>query len=314
VIEAKTAEIERAAWAEIDRVQELGGAVAAVESGYMKHALVESNTRRVREIESGERVVIGVNLFTESEPSPLAQGQESVLTIDEAAECDQLERLRAHRAGRNRSDVASALQNLSDVVANGGNLMPASIRCARAGVTTGEWTDALRAKFGEYRAPTGIESPVTQHVDDAALETLRRRVDEVSKALGRRLKLLVGKPGLDGHSSGAEQIAVHARDAGLEVVYEGIRLTPESIAASAEQEGVHLIGLSILSGSHLAVIPEVLHAVHVPVIVGGIIPEADAERLRALGVAAVYTPRDYDVFRVVGEMVEIAARAHGVEG
>ena len=316
VMERKTAELEAAAWREIERVQELGGAVAAVESGYMKHALVESNTQRVREIESGERVVVGVNRFTEGEASPLVEGlSESVLSVDDSAACDQLTRLRAHRAARSRAEVEAALRDLGDVVANGGNVMPPSIRCARAGVTTGEWTDALRELFGVYRAPTGIESPVSTHpADDDSLDELRRRVDAVSAALGRRLKLLVGKPGLDGHSSGAEQIAVHARDAGLEVVYEGIRLTPAEIVASAEQEGVHLVGLSILSGSHLAVIPEVVRAVHVPVIVGGIIPDADAERLRGLGVAAVYTPRDYDVFRVVGEMVEIAARAHGIDG
>ena len=185
------------------------------------------------------------------------------------------------------------------------------MRCAHAGVTTGEWSDALRAVFGEYRAPTGVDAAVAPRGDAAQLAAIRARVDEVSKKLGRRLKLLVGKPGLDGHSSGAEQIAIFARDAGMEVVYEGIRLTPDEIVNAALQEGVHLIGLSILSGSHLALAPEIARRARIPVIVGGIIPEEDAEKLRAEGVAAVYTPRDYDVLRVLREMVEIAAAAHG---
>jgi (2R)-ethylmalonyl-CoA mutase len=314
VIEAKTREIEEAAWKEIRAIEEQGGAVAAVESGYLKRALVESNTRRVREIETGERRVVGVNCFTESEPSPLVAGlgSESVLTVDESAARGQIERLRAHRSRRNADEVAAALRNLRDVVAGGGNALPPSIRCAHAGVTTGEWADALRGLFGEYRAPTGIDVATGLDRGRGDLAALRKRVADVSERLGRRLKLLVGKPGLDGHSSGAEQIAVHARDAGLEVVYEGIRQTPAEIARAAHQEGVHLVGLSVLSGSHLSVVPEVVRAVEVPVVVGGIVPDDDAGRLRRLGVAAVYTPRDYDVLRIVGEMVEIAARAHGV--
>jgi (2R)-ethylmalonyl-CoA mutase len=314
VIEAKTREIEDAAWKEIAAIEEQGGAVAAVESGYMKRALVESNTRRVREIETGERRVVGVNCFTETEPSPLVtgQGSTSVLTVDESAARGQIERLRAHRRRRDEREVAASLRNLRDVVASGGNALPPSIRCAHAGVTTGEWADALRALFGEYRAPTGIDVATGFDASSGELAALRKRVGDVSERLGRRLKLLVGKPGLDGHSSGAEQIAVHARDAGFEVVYEGIRQTPAAIARAAHQEGVHLVGLSVLSGSHLSVVPDVLGAVEVPVVVGGIVPEDDAERLRALGVAAVYTPRDYDVLRIVAEMVEIAARAHGV--
>jgi (2R)-ethylmalonyl-CoA mutase len=313
VIERKVSEIEDAARAEIDRVLEMGGAVAAVESGYMKRALVESNTARVRAIESGSRKVVGVNDFVEGEPSPLvADVEASILSVDASAGREQVQRLAAHRAGRNDAEVEAALANLRDVVANGGNAMPPSIRCAHAGVTTGEWADALRTLFGEYRAPTGVEGALERTRGNGSLEKLRNRVDEVSERLGRRMKVLLGKPGLDGHSSGAEQIAVHARDAGLEVVYEGIRLTPDEIANSAEQEGVHAVGLSILSGSHLTLVPRVLERVRVPVIVGGIIPPADAERLVAQGAAAVYTPSDYDVQRVIGELVEIAAQAHGV--
>jgi (2R)-ethylmalonyl-CoA mutase len=312
VVERKTREIEKAAWAEVEKILELGGAVEAVESGYMKRALVESNTARVRAIEAGERTVIGVNRFEESEPSPLVKDLgASILAIDESVERDQIERLQAHRSTRSEDDVRAALRELEAAVRDGKNLMPASVRCAHAGVTTGEWGDTLRSVFGEYRAPTGVDAPIRLG-DTAEVVELRRRVEEVSEKLGRRLKVLVGKPGLDGHSSGAEQIAIHARDAGLEVVYEGIRLTPEQIVRSAEQEGVHMIGLSILSGSHLALVPQVVERVEVPVVLGGIIPPDDADEMRKKGVAAVYTPRDYDVSRIIGEMVEIAARAHGV--
>ena len=312
VVERKTREIEERAWAEVERILEMGGAVAAIESGYMKRALVESNTARVRSIETGERVVIGVNRFQESEPSPLVNNLESsILSVDESAERAQVERLRAHRDRRNDPEVRAALEHLRDVVANGGNVMPPSIRCALAGVTTGEWTDTLRSLFGEYRAPTGVDAAAGPREPQRA-EAIRKRVDEVSGRLGRRLKILVGKPGLDGHSSGAEQIAIHARDAGIEVVYEGIRLTPDQIVRSAEQEGVHLVGLSILSGSHLTLVPQVAKRVRVPVVIGGIIPPLDAEKMQEEGVAAVYTPRDFDLFRIIGEMVDIAARAHGV--
>jgi (2R)-ethylmalonyl-CoA mutase len=312
VIEKKTAEIEAAAWAEIARIEAQGGAIAAVESGYMKRALVEANARRVAMIESGERVVVGVNRFERGEPSPLLQGASSILSVDESAGREQVERLRAHRTRRNKTEVETALRALRDALAAGANIMEPSVRCAHAGVTTGEWTDALRAVFGEYRAPTGVDAAAAPRSDAVQLAALRKRVDEVSGNLGRRLKLLVGKPGLDGHSSGAEQIAIFARDAGFEVVYQGIRMTTDEIVTAALQEGVHLIGLSILSGSHLALAPEIARRSRVPVIVGGIIPEEDAAKLRAEGVAAVYTPRDYDVLRVLREMVEIAAAAHGV--
>ena len=313
VIERKVGEIESAAWEEIERILDMGGAIPAVESGYMKRALVESNAARLAAIESGERIWVGVNSYQEAEPSPLTRdGGGGILVPDPQAEQAQIERLRAHRARRNAAEVKAALRALRDGVSNGDNVMPLSIHCAHVGVTTGEWADTLREIFGEYRAPTGVESPLQLRSGDATVAEVQRRVAEISKSLGRRLKALIGKPGLDGHSSGAEQIAIFARDSGLEVVYQGIRLTPDEIVSSAEQEGVHLIGLSILSGSHLELVPEIVRRVSVPVIVGGIIPDEHAEKLRAQGVAAVYTPRDYDVHRVIREMVEIAARAHGV--
>ena len=309
VIEARTGALEEQIWAELEKVLAHGGALRAIESGYMKRALVEANAKRVAAIDSCERILVGVNAFTETEPSPLSEG-EQILAVDAEAERRQIERLRAHRASRDMAEVRTALRALEDAIKHGENVMPASIRCAHAGVTTGEWADTLRLVFGEYRAPTGLDTPVALRSDQ--LETTRARVEEVSGKLGRRLKLLIGKPGLDGHSSGAEQIALFAREAGWEVVYEGIRLTPEQLLDSARQEGVHLIGLSVLSGSHLALVPQIVEAAGVPVVLGGIIPEADAERLRAQGVAGVYTPKDYDVHRIVREMVEIAARAHGL--
>ena len=279
----------------------------------MKRALVESNAARLSALESGERIQVGVNRFQETEPSPLAEGADDrILVPDPEAEQAQVERLRAHRERRDAEEVQAALTTLRDALAAGVNVMPASIRCAHAGVTTGEWTDTLRAAFGEYRAPTGVEMRGVLRSDDEAVAAVRRRVDRLSEQLGRRLKVLIGKPGLDGHSSGAEQIAILARDAGFEVVYEGIRLTPDAIVSSAQQEGVHLIGLSILSGSHRQLVPEIVKRVRVPVVVGGIIPDADAAALLAEGVAAVYTPRDFDVRRIVREMVEIAARGQNL--
>jgi len=317
VIERKTQELMDEARAELQKILDMGGAVAAVESAYMKQRLVDSNTRRVRRIESGEQILVGVNSFQESEPSPLTAGgsSESILAVDESAERDQIERLLAFRKQRNDADVASALRNLHDVATSGGNTMPPSIRAAKAGVTTGEWTDTLRKIFGEYRAPTGI---VIREVDNASAEILevQKRVDLVSKKLGRRLKLLVGKPGLDGHSNGAEQIAVRARDVGMEVVYEGIRLTPADIVGSAHDEGVHVIGLSILSGSHVVLVMDVIEGLreigldHLPLIVGGIIPEDDAIKLRNAGVSHIYTPRDYDLTRIMSEIVDTVSESH----
>jgi (2R)-ethylmalonyl-CoA mutase len=313
VIEGQTAALKEEALAELAKVLEMGGVVAAIDNAYMKQRLVESHTARVRAIESGDLTVVGVNDFTETESSPLtAAGSESILVVDDSAEREQIERLEAFRAKRNDADVSAALTNLRDVVSNGGNVVPPSIQAAHAGVTTGEWADTLRELFGEYRAPTGVSAARAGSVSDAA-ERVRDRVDAVSKQLGRRIKLLVGKPGLDGHSNGAEQIAVAARDVGMEVVYEGIRLTPEEIVASARDEGVHVIGLSLLSGSHGVLVVDVLKRLadvglgDVPVIVGGIIPDADADELRGAGVQRVYTPKDFDLTRIMGEIVELAA-------
>ena len=315
VIEARTAELKEQAQAETQKVLDMGGVVTAVENAYMKQRLVESNTDRVRAIESGETQVVGVNAFTESEPSPLtAAGASSILKVDDAAEHEQIERLNAFRARRNETDAKAALQGLKDALTNGDNVMPPSIRAAHAGVTTGEWADALRELFGEYRAPTGVVVSEPS-VATEATQAVRDRVKVVSAELGRPIKMLVGKPGLDGHSNGAEQIAVKARDLGLEVVYDGIRLAPNEIVASARDEGVHVIGLSILSGSHRVLVLDVLEGLKqqgltIPVIVGGIIPEDDAKALEDAGVARVYTPKDFDMTRVIGELVEVVAEKH----
>ena len=312
VVEARTRELREEARAELDRVLEMGGAVAAVENAWMKQRLVESQTRRSRAIERGELVVVGVNRFTEAEPSPLVGSEQAILRVDERAEHEQVEKLAAFRARRSRKEVEAALRNLRDVVAHGGNAVPPSIRAAHAGVTTGEWADVLRDLYGEYRAPTGV-GVRSDAQPDSKSAGLRARVHELSERLGRPLKILVGKPGLDGHSNGAEQIAVRARDAGMEVVYEGIRLTPEQIVRSARDEGVHLIGLSILSGSHGVLVLDVLERLrkarleNLPLVVGGIIPEEDALALRRAGVRRVYTPKDYDLTRIMGEIVDVVA-------
>jgi (2R)-ethylmalonyl-CoA mutase len=314
VVESRTGELLEEARAELHKVLELGGAVAAVENAYMKRRLVESHTARVKAIEAGELPVIGVNCYTEAEPSLLLEGSQSILKVDDAAERAQIERLEAFRKRRNAADAEAALRGLSDAVKSGANVMPASIRCAEAGVTTGEWADALRDVFGEYRAPTGVANRATAEVGESA-ERVRERVRSVSESLGRPLKILVGKPGLDGHSNGAEQIAVKARDVGMEVVYEGIRLTPQEIAQSARDEGVHVIGLSILSGSHGVLVIDTLEQLRaqglgdVPVVVGGIIPDEDADLLRRAGVRRVYTPKDYDLVRIMGEVVDVVAES-----
>ncbi|MCH8999991.1 MAG: cobalamin B12-binding domain-containing protein [Proteobacteria bacterium] len=318
VIEAKVAELATEARAELATIEALGGAVAAIESAYMKERLVESNTQRLAAIEAGERTVVGVNAYTESEPSPLTAGAGGgYLTVGEGAEADQLARLQAWREGRDSAAAEAALAALTRAAADGSNVMEPSIACAHAGVTTGEWAAALGEIFGAYRAPTGVAAAAGPRNDVHGLDKLRARVEAVSKALGRRPKLLVAKPGLDGHSSGAEQIAVRARDAGLEVVYQGIRLTPEQIVAAAREEDVHLVGLSVLSGSHLALVTDMLARMKaaglggVPVVVGGIIPPEDAETLKKAGVAAVYTPKDYDLTATLTDLVEIVAKAAG---
>ena len=297
---------------------EMGGVISALD--YIKEQLVASHTERVRRINSNEQTVVGVNKFTETAQSPLYTGDSSaILKVDEAAEQDQIERLNAFRATRNQAEVDAALAGLRDAATAGENIMPASIRCAHAGVTTGEWSETLRTMFGEFRAPTGVAGAtaarqVAGPVADQ-MTAVRDRVRHAAAVLGRPLKVLVGKPGLDGHSNGAEQVAVWCRDAGMEVVYEGIRLTPAQIIESARDEGVHLIGLSILSGSHLRLVPEILDGLKaeglegVPVIVGGIIPEDDAESLRQAGVARVYTPKDFQMVRILSDMVDVAEAA-----
>jgi (2R)-ethylmalonyl-CoA mutase len=311
VMDGLVAELLEGARAEMAIVEEHGGAVQAVD--YMKAALVDSHRERLRRIESGELVIVGVNRYTESEPSPLLAGADGgILTVDPEGEAQQREALARWREERDQVAVDAALAQLREVAAGDANVMEATIAAARAGATTGEWAGALRDAFGEFRAPTGVGEAAAAPGDSEALDELREEVDRVSDALGRRLKILVGKPGLDGHSNGAEQIAVRARDVGMDVVYEGIRLTPSQIAASALQEGVHVVGLSILSGSHRELIPAVMDAlrergVEVLVVVGGIIPEGDVEPLRAAGVAAVYTPKDFDLTRIMRDVVALVA-------
>jgi (2R)-ethylmalonyl-CoA mutase len=314
VVAAKVEELKTAAREELARIEAMGGAVAAVESSYMKQRLVESNARRLAAIESGEQIVVGVNKFTESAPSPLVAGSDGgFLKVDDKAEHEQIAQLQAWRADRDAVAVQQALVRLEADARAGTNIMEASIAAAHAGVTTGEWGEILRRVFGEYRAPTGVGRAVTD-LSRADLDAVRRRVGEVSASLGRRIKMLVGKPGLDGHSNGAEQIAVRARDAGMEVVYEGIRLTPAQIANAALEEGVHVIGLSILSGSHVALVRDVMERLtklglrDVPVVVGGIIPPADAAQLIGFGVARVYTPKNYDVTAIMADIVELVER------
>ena len=320
VIGCKEKLLEDAAQAELERILEMGGAVEALENGYLKRCLVESNARRIREIETGRRVVVGVNRFEEGEPSPLTAGLDaSFLTVDEAVENEQIAILRAFRSRRDASRVAGALDHLHRTLSSGGELMAASIACAEAGVTTGEWSDALRSVYGEYRAPTGVGGVAVGAGAGEDMRAVIQRVRQVSDRLGRNLKLLIGKPGLDGHSNGAEQIAVKARDAGMEVVYEGIRLTPEQIAESALQEGVHVVGLSILSGSHLKLVPEVIRGLEerglktLPVVLGGIIPESDLTKMPQASIKRVFAPRDYHLNRIMHEIVDVVAAANGID-
>ncbi|HEX6756770.1 MAG TPA: protein meaA [Mycobacteriales bacterium] len=322
VVEAKVRSIMDGARAEIDRVQALGGAVAAVESGYMKTRLVASLAERRRRVESGEDVVVGVNRFTESEPSPLtADLDTAVETVDPAAEAAAVEAVRAWRAARDATAVAGALDALREAAKTPANLVEPSLRCARVGVTTGEWAGVLREVFGEYRAPTGVSGAAGgAGAGSEAIAAVRERVRATAFDLGRpRLRMLVGKPGLDGHSNGAEQIAVRARDVGFEVVYQGIRLTPGQIVAAAVQEDVDVVGLSVLSGSHREVVPEVVDGlreaglVDVPVVVGGIIPPADAAALTAGGVARVFTPKDFAITGIMSDIVDVLRTAHALD-
>jgi ethylmalonyl-CoA mutase len=321
VVEKKVADLVAKAQAEIDRVQEMGGAVAAVESGYMKGQLVSSHAARRGKVESGEEVVVGVNMFTTTEPNPLTADLEAAIqTVDPAVEAAAVERIAAWCAARDDDAVAAALAELRRVARTTDNLMPATLACARAGVTTGEWSWALREEFGEYRAPTGVSGVVGVGPLTGELETVRTAVAATNEELGAHLRMLVGKPGLDGHSNGAEQIAVRARDVGFEVVYQGIRLTPAQIVAAAVEEDVDVVGLSILSGSHLELVPMVLDGLReaglsdVPVVVGGIIPEADERTLLEWGVAAVFTPKDYDATTIMAKVLDEVRAAKGLEG
>jgi (2R)-ethylmalonyl-CoA mutase len=308
-IARKVETLKQEALAEMKRIEEMGGAVAAIEAAYMKQRLVESNLKRLANIETGEQMVVGVNAFTEGEPSPLSAGDGAILTVDASVEREQIERLNAWRTARDGAAVKKALAELATAAKENRNVMPASIACAQAGITTGEWTGTLREVFGEYRAPTGVARAAG--VSDTRLDTVRREVDAVSRRLGRRIKILVGKPGLDGHSNGAEQIAVRARDCGMEVVYEGIRLTPERIVNAALEESVHVVGLSILSGGHVSLVNDVLQGLReagigdVPVVVGGIIPPGDAEALIEAGVARVYTPKDFDLTQIMRDITAV---------
>ena len=317
VVERLVADLVREVGAEVDRVQAMGGAVAAVESGYLKSALVGSHAERRRRIEAGEDVVVGVNRFTTTADSPLlADLDTAIMTVDPAVEAAAVDAVRAWRADRDVDAVQRALDALRDAAKTDTNLMAPSLACARAGVTTGEWAGTLREVFGEYRAPTGVGAAVAHGEAGAEVAAVREAVRRTGEQLGGRLRLLVGKPGLDGHSNGAEQIAVRARDCGFEVVYQGIRLTAAQIVAAAVEEDVHVVGLSILSGSHLAAVPAVLDGLRaagvndVPVVVGGIIPEADAARLRARGVAQVYTPKDYALTAIMASLVDVVRAAH----
>ena len=313
VIEAKVNELKAAALMELEVIDAMGGAVAAVESGYMKAELVKSNSARIKAIEEGRETVVGVNAYQTSEPSPLSGSDGgSILTVPEHVEHEQVERLKAWRRARNAAAVTTALDDLRSAATEGRNIMEASVACAKAGVTTGEWGQTLRDVYGQYRAPTGVGTVVRLSGEDS--EAVRAQVEALSARLGVPVKFLVGKPGLDGHSNGAEQIAVRASEVGMEVIYEGIRLTPEEIVSAAIEQNVHVVGLSILSGSHVPLVREVMSRLReagldkVPVVVGGIIPEDDARILKQMGVARVYTPKDFRITGMMGEIVALVER------
>ena len=324
VVEAQTQRLVDSAWAEVQEVLKRGGAVDAVESGYIKQKLVESNAARLRAIENGDQVVVGVNKYIEGAPSPLTENlDDAILTVDPEVDKSQREALGRWKLERDNAAAENALAELRRVANAGENMMTASIAAAHAGVTTGEWANTLREVWGEYRAPTGVAGATLKTSGSGAsaevVKRLRGRLNDLEVRMGRRAKLLVGKPGLDGHSNGAEQIAIKARDVGFDVVYEGIRVSPEQIVASALEEGVHLIGLSILSGSHLALVPEVAERLrtaglgNVPLVVGGIIPDADAERLRQDGIAAVYTPKDFELDNIMNDLIDLVDRQYAAE-
>ncbi len=320
VIMRKEKEFEEEAEAEMRKIRDMGGIITGLESGYMKQQLVESNTGKLRQIESGERTVVGVNKFVDSEPSPLTSGTESSFyVVDDSVEAEQINILNDFRTRRDKDKVARALDNLCEGIRAGKNIVELSIESANAGITTGEWGRALRDIFGEYRAPTGVSFVASDMSTKGGSLKVNRRVKKLSDKLGRNLKILIGKPGLDGHSNGAEQIAIKARDVGMEVVYEGIRLTPEQIAESAMQEGVHVVGLSILSGSHAGLISEVMKNMEergigcVPVVLGGIIPRNDIPEMYKAGVKKVYTPVDFDLNKIMMEITDVVAEANHID-
>ena len=306
-IDRKVNALKEGARAELAQIDGMGGAVKAI--AYMKGRLVESNAARIASIENGTTTVVGVNKWQAGEPSPLTAGDDAIMVADPKAEADQLARLAAWKISRDNAAVKTALIALGEAAKDGTNIMIPSIACARAGATTGEWANVIRSAFGQYRAPTGVSKNPSNRTE--GLDELREQVDLVSHALGRRLKFLVGKPGLDGHSNGAEQIAARARDCGMDIAYEGIRLTPDEIVAAAAADDAHVIGLSILSGSHIALIGDVINKLkeaglsHIPVIAGGIIPEDDAVKLREMGVAAVYTPKDFELNKIMGDIITL---------
>ncbi len=307
-IERKVAALKEGAMAELTLIDSMGGAVEAIE--YMKSRLVDSNATRIGKIETGEMTVVGVNAFQTGESSPLTAGEDAIMSIDPATEADQISRLETWRATRDPKATQLALDTLRKAAIEGSNIMPPSIAAAKAGVTTGEWGDVVRQAFGQYRGPTGVSVNLSNRTE--GLDEIREQVAAVSEKLGRKLKFLMGKPGLDGHSNGAEQIAARARDCGMEISYVGIRLTPDEIVAAAQEGQAHVIGLSILSGSHISLMQDLMDRFgeadlgHIPVVVGGIIPEDDADRLRAMGISRVYTPKDFELNRIMFDIVALA--------
>ena len=307
-VERKVASLKDGARAELALIDSMGGAVEAIE--YMKSRLVESNAARIGQIESGDMTVVGVNAYQSGEASPLTAGDDAIMTVDPKNEAEQIARLTRWRAARDAQAVNEALRDLRAAALDGSNIMPLSIAAAKAGVTTGEWGDVLRQAFGQYRGPTGVSATPSNRTE--GLDEIRDQVAAVSDRLGRKLTFLMGKPGLDGHSNGAEQIATRARDCGMEISYEGIRLTPDEIITAARDGAVHVIGLSILSGSHMPLMQELMSKLraaeltHIPVIVGGIIPDEDAQKLRAMGIARIYTPKDFELNRIMFDIVALA--------
>jgi len=307
-VERKVAALKDGARAELALIDSMGGAVEAID--YMKSRLVDSNAARIGQIETGDMTVVGVNAYQNGEASPLTAGEDAIMTVDPKTEAEQIARLVRWRDARDAQAVNDALRDLRAAALDGYNIMPPSIAAAKAGVTTGEWGDVLRQAFGQYRGPTGVSGTPSNRTE--GLEDIRDQVAAVSDRLGRKLTFLMGKPGLDGHSNGAEQIATRARDCGMKISYEGIRLTPDEIITAARDNAVHVIGLSILSGSHMPLMQELMAKLqaaelnHIPVIVGGIIPDEDAQKLRAMGVARIYTPKDFELNRIMFDIVALA--------